>query len=135
MGTQEAYLRIPHLTAASGDEYYYSLLVLFKPFRNESTDITQQDESPRDAFLRQSDDLDMTSSNFLHMTQQIQNAIVRIRLQDSSTPLDIAVQVAPNLTSLEGTISDVHGHSEQDDEYLRSNASMLGTASSQTEHV
>ena len=31
-----ACLRIPHLTPASGDEYYYSLLVLFKPFRNES---------------------------------------------------------------------------------------------------
>ena len=44
----------------------------------------------------------MSSSNFLHMTQQIQDAIVRIRLQDSSTPLDIAAQVALDLTSLEG---------------------------------
>jgi len=36
-----ACLRIPHLTPASGDEYYYSLLVLFKPFQNESEIIHQ----------------------------------------------------------------------------------------------
>ena len=65
-----ACLRIPHLTPASGDEYYYSLLVLFKPFRNESTDSIKQDEPPRDAFLRQSDNFDMSSSNFLNMAQQ-----------------------------------------------------------------
>ena len=44
-----ACLRIPHLTPASGDEYYYSLLVLFKLFQNES-EIIQDVESPRDAF-------------------------------------------------------------------------------------
>ena len=133
MGKEEAeasLLRVPYLTPASGDEYYYSLLVLFRPFRNESTDLLQQDETARDAFLRQADDLDMNSSIFLGMAQQIQDAIVRIRLQDSTTPLDIAAQVAPNLTSLEGTESDFHDHSEQDDEYLHTNATMLATASS-----
>ena len=125
-----ACLRVPYLTPASGDEYYYSLFVLFRPFRNESTDIVQQCETARDAFIRQTDDLDMNSSTFLNMAQQIQDAIVRIRLQDSTTPLDIAAQVAPNLTSLEGTESDLHDPSEQDDEYLRTNASMLATATS-----
>ena len=72
----------------------------------------------------------MNSSTFLNMAQQIQDAIVRIRLQDSTTPLDIAAQVAPNLTSLEGTESDLHDYSEQDDEYLRTNATMLATATS-----
>ncbi len=56
---------------------------------------------------------DPGSSNFLNMAQQIRDGIVRIRLQDSFTPLDIAAQVAPNLTSLEGTMSDFHDHSEQ----------------------
>ena len=50
------------------------LLVLFKPFRNEA-EITQENESPRDAFMCQSNDLDMNSSTFLNMTQQIQAAI------------------------------------------------------------
>ena len=93
-----ACLRIPHLTPDSGDEYYYSLLVLFQPFRSES-DIVHENESPRDSFMRQTDSLDMISSTCLNMAQQIQDAIVRIRLQDSITPLDIAAQVAPNLTS------------------------------------
>ena len=70
----------------------------------------------------------MNSSTFLNMAQQIQDAIVRIRLQDSSTPLDIAAQVAPNLSSLEGTASDLHDPNEQDDEYLQLNASMLANS-------
>ena len=128
-----ACLRTPHLTQASGDEYYYSLFVLFKPFRNDSTDLVQDGESPRDAFLRQTDDLETSSSTYLSMAQQIQAAIVRIRLQDSTTPLDIAAQLAPNLTSLEGTQADAHDLSQEDIEYLRANASMLATASSQGE--
>ncbi len=50
-------------------------------------------------------DFDPDSSNFLNLAQHIQDAVVRIRLQDSSTPLD-AAQVAPNQTSLEATESD-----------------------------
>lgn len=50
--------------------------------------------------MRQSNELDMNSSTFLNMAQQIQEAIVRIRLQQSSTPLDIAAQVAPILPPL-----------------------------------
>ena len=46
-----ACLRKPPLTQTSGDEYY-SLRVLFKPFRNESMDLVKDGESPRDAFLR-----------------------------------------------------------------------------------
>jgi len=65
----------------------------------------------------------------LNTTQQIQDAIVRIRVQNSSTPLDIAAQMAP--TSLEGTMPDLHDPSEQDDNYLRSNASMLAAAYSE----
>lgn len=123
-----ACLRLPHLTPASGDEYYYSLLVLFKPFRQES-EIIHDGESPTDAFVRQSDSLDTNSSTFLNMAQQIQEAIVRIRLQDSSTPLDIAAQVAPNLTSLENTQSDLHVPPEMDDDYLTLNATMLASTS------
>ncbi|ORU93952.1 MAG: hypothetical protein A6F71_09080 [Cycloclasticus sp. symbiont of Poecilosclerida sp. M] len=74
-----ACLRVPYLTAASGDKYYYSLLVLFRPFHNESTDLLLQGETARDAFIRKTDDLDMNSSTFLNMAQQIQDAIVRIR--------------------------------------------------------
>ncbi len=121
-----ACLRVPYLTPASGDEYYYSLLVLFKPFRNELDMI----ESPRDAFMRQANYLDINSSTFLNMAQQIQDAIVRIRLQDSTTPLDIAAQVAPNLTSLESTQSDLHDPHDQDEEYLQANTSMLAAISS-----
>jgi len=56
-----ACLRIPHLTPTNGDEYYYGLLMLFKPFRNEA-DLMQPGESSRDAFQRQIDSLDMHSS-------------------------------------------------------------------------
>ena len=54
--------------------YYYSLLVLFRPFRNESTNLLQQGETARDAFIRQTDDLDMNLSTCLNMAQQIQDA-------------------------------------------------------------
>ena len=96
--------------------------------------IIQDGESSRDVFIRQTDALDMNSSAFLNMAQQVQDAIVRIRLQDSSTPLDIAAQVAPNLTSLEGTQSGLHGPHEQDDQYLQDNTSMLVSASSRDPH-
>ena len=122
-----ACMRVPYLTAANGDEYYYSLLVLFRPFRNESTDIVQQGETARDAFIRQIDDLDMNSSTFLTWPNKY-----RMLLSEySTTPLDIAAQVAPNLTSLEGTESDLHDPdpTEQDD-YLHTNTSLLVTASS-----
>lgn len=103
--TKPACLRLPHLTPATGDEYYYSMLVLFKPFRNETTDLIHEGESPRDAYVRQTDDFDINSSNFMSMAQSIQDAIVQIRIQDASTPLDISAQVAPplkllNLTSM-----------------------------------
>lgn len=83
-------------------------------------------ETPRDTFVRQTDDLDMNSSIYLSMAQEIQDAIVRIRLQDSTTPLDIAAQVAPNLSSLEAMESDLCDSQEIDDEYLQMNAAMLG---------
>ena len=89
--------------------------------------LVQDGESPRDTFLRQTDDLETSSSTYLSMAQQIQAAIVRIRLQDSS------MQVAPNLASLEGTQADAHDLSQDNNEYLRANASMLATASSQGE--
>ena len=111
-----ACLRIPHLTPGSGDEYYYSLLLLFKPFRTEAH-LIQDHESARDAFLRQSNELDMNSSPYLNMARQIQNAIVTIRLQESSTPSDIAAQVAPNLTSLE-EISTGNDQTSMDEHWL-----------------
>ena len=87
-----ACLRIPHLTPSSGDEYYYSMLVLFRPFWNESTDSTIGDETPHDAFLRQINNFDMNSSQFLNMAQQIQDAIVRIRLQFKSPAHHLILQ-------------------------------------------
>ena len=59
-----ACLRIPHLTPASGDEYYYSMLVLFKPFQKEATDLMNPNELPRDAFLRQANDFLITVSKY-----------------------------------------------------------------------
>ena len=115
-----ACLRIPHLT--HGDECYYSLLLLFKPFCTESQ-LIQEDESARDTFQRQSNDLDMNSSPYLTMARQIQNAIVRIRLQESSTPADIAAQVAPNLSSFESH-DDEHSMDEQ---WLQTCTSMITT--------
>jgi len=129
-----ACLRIPHLTPTNGDEYYYGLLMLFKPFRNEA-DLMQPGESSRDAFQRQIDSLDMHSSPYLHMAQEIQQAIIRIRLQDAQTPLDIAAQVAPNLSSLETTQQDLQDHHETDLEWLQINATMLANTSiDQTQH-
>lgn len=111
-----ACLRIPHLTPASGDEYYYSLLL---PFRTEAC-LIQDHESARDAFQRQSNDFDMNSSPYLNMVREIQNAIVRVRLQDSSTPIDIAAQVAPNLTSLE-----MNQEYEMDEHWLNTCATIM----------
>ena len=42
------------------------------------------------------------------MAQEIQLTIVRIQLLNASTPHDIAAQVAPTLTSLEGTMEHFH---------------------------
>lgn len=69
-------------------------------------------------------------TTFLNMAEQIQEAVVRIRLQDSSIPLHIAAQVAPNLTYLEGTQADLHEPFEQSDDYLQMNAAMVTSASS-----
>jgi len=45
-----------------------------------------------------------------------QDAIITVRYQDSSTPLDIAAPVAPNSSPLEGTQSDLYEANAQDDE-------------------
>jgi len=69
------------------------------------------------------------------MAQEIQQAIIRIRLQDAQTPLDIAAQVAPNLSSLETTQQDLQDHHETDLEWLQINATMLAdTSIDQTQH-
>ena len=53
--------------------------MLFKPYRNES-ELLQENETSRDAFMRQMDSLDTDSAPYLNMAQEIQLAIVRIQL-------------------------------------------------------
>ena len=81
--------------------------MLLKPYRNES-ELLQENETSRDAFMRQMDSLDTDSAPYLNMAQKIQLAIVRIQLLNAATPLDIAAQVAPTLTPLEGTMEHFH---------------------------
>ena len=111
-----ACLRIPQFSNTT-DEYYYSLLMLFKPYRNES-ELLQENETSRDAFMRQMDSLDTDSAPYLNMAQEIQLAIVRIQLLNASTPLDIAAQVAPTLTSLEGAMEHFHDNSNDHPQWL-----------------
>ena len=111
-----ACLRIPQFLNTT-DEYYYSLLMLFKRYRNES-ELLQENETSRDAFMRQIDSLDTDSAPYLNMAQEIQLAIVRIQLLNASTPLDIAAQVAPTLTSLEGTMEHFHDNNNDHPQWL-----------------
>ena len=78
----------------------------------------------------------MNSSSYLnmHVTQEIQEAVVRIELEDFSTPLDIAAHVAPNLSSLEAANLDFHNGQEIDREWLQTNARILATTSMNGEH-
>ena len=125
-----ACLRIPQFSNTT-DEYYYSLLMLFKPYRNES-ELLQENETSRDAFMRQMDSLDTDSAPYLNMAQKIQLAIVRIQLLNASTPLDIAAQVAPTLTSLEGTMEHFHDNSNDHPQWLHDACMATATVENNT---
>src|SRR5205807_471027 len=74
--TRAQCLRLPYLTPEKhGDAYYYGLLLLYQPWRNE-TDLVKPEETAEDNFIQNFDPI-LQQQKSVSSNQQFSNAVQR----------------------------------------------------------
>ena len=83
---KQACLRIPVQTVEShGDDYYYSLLLLYVPWRKEPVDILQGHGSAMEAFLARQNEMVVLNAENHSFADEVQRAVVQLQaLQDDA---------------------------------------------------
>ena len=83
---KQACLRVPVQTAEShGDGYYYSLLLLYIPWRKEPEDILQDHSTAMEAFIARQNDLVVLNGENHSFADEVQRAVVQLQaLQDDA---------------------------------------------------
>ena len=83
---KQACLRIPVQTVEShGDDYYYSLLLLYIPWRKEPVDILQGHGSAMEAFLARQNEMVVLNAENHSFADEVQRAVVQLQaLQDDA---------------------------------------------------
>ncbi|XP_035663609.1 ATP-dependent DNA helicase PIF1-like [Branchiostoma floridae] len=91
-----ACVRGTRLTSGNGDDYFYGLLYLYCPWRNEN-DIVSDYASAQDAFIAKKNLFDYSLAQHVHFTTEIEQAIMQVRLLSNDLS-SIADTLAPNVT-------------------------------------
>ncbi|XP_035665599.1 uncharacterized protein LOC118408848, partial [Branchiostoma floridae] len=99
-----ACVRGTRLSSANGDDYFYGLLYLFCPWRNEN-DILSDYTSAQDAFIAKKNLFDYSLAQHMHFTSEIEQAIMQVRLLSNDLS-SIADTLAPNVTHQQLQIND-----------------------------
>ena len=96
---KQACLRIPVQTVEShGDDYYYSLLLLYVPWRREPEDILQGHGSAMEAFLARQNEMVVLNAENHSFANEVQRAVVQLQAleddayQDTVAPMAQQVQ-------------------------------------------
>ncbi|XP_078600775.1 uncharacterized protein LOC144875890 [Branchiostoma floridae x Branchiostoma japonicum] len=91
-----ACIRSSKLSSGNGDDYFYGLLYMYYPWRNEN-DILGEYDCAQDAFSAKKDQFDNSLAQHFHFTSDIEQAIMQVRLL-SDDLTSIATTLAPNVT-------------------------------------
>ena len=96
---KQACLRIPVQTVEShSDDYYYSLLLLYVPWRREPVDILQGHGSAMEAFLARQHEMVVLNAENHSFADQVRSAVVQLQAleddayQDTVAPMAQQVQ-------------------------------------------
>ena len=96
---KQACLRIPvQIVESHGDDYYYSLLLLYVPWRREPEDILQGHGSAMEAFLARQNEMVVLNAENHSFADEVQRAVVQLQAleddayQDTVAPMAQQVQ-------------------------------------------
>ena len=93
----QACLRVPIMTPEShGDDYYYHLLLLYFPWRQETQDLLGEHATAQEALLAKRDQLQFLNSEHNSFAEEVQQAIQQLSEMQNSYGDNVYVPVAPN---------------------------------------
>ena len=93
-----ACLRVPVMSPEShGDDYYYQLLMLYLPWRNERVDLLGEYQTAREAFLAKRDHLQFLNADHSSFADEVQRAVQQLStLQQNQFGDNLYVPLAPS---------------------------------------
>ena len=93
--TKQACLRTPVMTPSShGDDYYYSLMLLYIPWRQEKADSLQNPETAVAAFIACESELKVLNAQHEAFAEEVQRAVQQLQAVKDAAYMDL---VAPNV--------------------------------------
>ena len=92
-----ACLRTPQISLTDGDDFYYHLLYTYVPWRNED-DLTTGYDNAKDAFIAKHDTADYTAQPHTQMGEELERAILQLRVLNIDNMDALYAHVAPNTT-------------------------------------
>ena len=92
--TKQACLRTPAMTPSShGDDYYYGLLLLYIPWRQESVDLLQHHKTAMAAFIAREGEMKVLNAQHQAFAEEVQRAVQQLQAVQDEAYMDL---VAPN---------------------------------------
>ena len=93
--TKQACLRTPIMTPQShGDEYYYSLLLLYIPWRREKEDLLLKHDSALSAFIAREKEMKVLNCEHHTFAEEVQRVVQQLQAVSDGAYMDL---VAPNV--------------------------------------
>ena len=93
----QACLRVPVMTPEShGDNYYYHLLMLYLPWRQETEDLLGEYSTAQEALLAKKDNLQFLNSEHGSFADEVQQAIQQLSSLQNTYGDNLYAPVAPN---------------------------------------
>ena len=93
----QACLRVPIMTPEShGDDYYYHLLLLYFPWRQETQDLLGKHATAQEALLAKRDQLQFLNSEHNAFAEEVQQAIQQLSEMQNTYGDNVYAPVAPN---------------------------------------
>ena len=95
--SHQACLRVPVMTPEShGDNYYYHLLMLYLPWRQETEDLLGEYSTAQEALLAKKDQLQFLNSEHGSFADEVQQAIQQLSNLQNTYGDNLYAPVAPN---------------------------------------
>ena len=92
---KQACLRIPVQTAEShGDDYYYSLLLLYIPWRKEPEDLLQGHSSAMEAFIAREGEMVVLNATNHTFAAEVQRAVMQLQALEDDAYQDAVAPIA-----------------------------------------
>ena len=111
--SHQACLRVPVMTPEShGDNYYYHLLMLYLPWRQETEDLLGEYDTAQEALLAKKDQLQFLNSEHGSFADEVQQAIQQLSNLQNTYGDNLYAPVAPN--AVQETLDAVAPESEFD---------------------